>query len=314
MPQYTIGQFSFYDAVPSEDAIRVSSINIPTNADVSTDDTGEIFDQAHSLVGWAPEVTVTSKSIDKVLSYIGITGQCVGSGQAVTQCDAFGRRLQTCKDTFGASSHMRYRVVEGLLVLGSLTAERNADASIDFMLHTFTDGTNAPVQETDGVALPSSVTGTRFRLGQCSIGGVEMSELESVQIDFGVSLTPKEPALGAIYPESLGVLMVRPEITLRGRDLAKIKAAVFPLGASATTHVNTKIQLIKLEDSGSFVDFATAEHITLSAAGMLTPEQLMTSSVNSRSTNELRLRTIDDGTNAPIIHSLGAYDTTPITS
>lgn len=311
MAQYTIGSFSFYDSNPTEEAIRISSANIPTNAEISTDDSGELYDQAHSLVRFGPEIAVSSKAIDKVIDYIGIDGQCVGAAENVTLCDLITRRIKTCKDTFASNSHMRHRVSTGLLVLNSITANRNEDAQISFTLHTFTDGTNAPVAETDGVALPTTVVGSRFRLGQCSIGGVEVPDIESVDISFNVALTEKEPALGAIWPESAGVLTVKPEITIRGRDMAKIKTAVFPLGAKATTHANTKIQLIKLSNSGSFVSFVTAEHFLITAAGMLVPDTLVNASSGGRATNELRLRTVDDGTNAPIVMALAAYDTTP---
>lgn len=313
MPQYTIGTFSFWDdtGTPVQEAIRISSANVPTEAEVSSDDTGELYDQAHSLTRFGPVMSISTKAIDKVLSYIGLGGQCVSSTDAVTQCDLITRALQTCKDTFGASSHMRHRVTRGLLVLNSLTAERNQDATISFTLHCFTDGTNAPVAENNAVALPTTVVGSRFRLGQCALGGVELPDLESVTIDFNVSLTDKDPRLGSIWPESAGVISVKPEITFRGRDLSQVRTAVFPLGASATTHANTKIQLLKLANSGSFVAAATAEHMVFTAAGILVPDTLVNASQGSRATTELRLRTVDDGTNAPIVSTVAAYDTTP---
>lgn len=314
MPQYTIGTFSFWDdtGTPVEEAIRCSSINLRSNAQTSSDDTGELYEQAHSLTAWLPEMEVTTKAIDRALNYIGIGGQCVGASHAVTQCDAITRALQTCKDSFSSSSHMRHRVGTGLLVPRTLSAPRNQDATISFTLYCLSDdGINAPIVENHAVSLPATVGGSRFRLGLCAIGGVEMPELEDVQVAFNVETTEFEPRLGGIWAESIGIRSVKPVITLRGRDISQVRSAVFPLGASAAAHANTKIQLLKLANSGSFVAAATAEHVSITAAGMLVPDQLVSASQGSRATNEMTLMAVDDGTNAPLVVSVAAYDTTP---
>ena len=244
MPQYTIGTFSFWEE-SAETAIRIASANVPTEAEVSSDDTGELYDQAHSLTRFGPVMSISTKAVDYVLAEIGLGGTCVSTSDTITRCDLITRALQTCKDTFGASSHMRHRVTRGLLVLNSLTAERNQDATISFTLHCFTDGTNAPVAENNAVALPTTVVGSRFRLGQCSLGGTELPDLESVTIDFNVSLTDKDPRLGSIWPESAGVLTVKPEITFPGPRSVAGAYGGFPaggLGHDAREHEDSASQ------------------------------------------------------------------------
>src|SRR5690606_31801702 len=142
-----------------------------------------------------------TKNIAAILDIIGLTGQCVGADKTITVVDILSRKLETCKDPLSGTPHLRDRVTTGLLRLGSLSASRGADATITTILDTFTDGNNAPVGRTDGVAQVSPIISTRFTLGKCKIAGVTFTEIDDVSVDFAVSITDKSPALGSIYPD-----------------------------------------------------------------------------------------------------------------
>lgn len=309
---YTLGCFTITDNLAASTHIGATSIDGNLGVEVSGNDSGSLYEEFQSLTRMDPTFSITTKNIASVLGFIGLTGQCVGSGFDVTQVDVIHRQVGTCQTALGATPHIRDRVTQGLLTLGSLTADRGADATLTIMLDALTDGTNAPVARTDGVALPTPIVAERFTLGLPAIAGATFPEIESVSIDFGISKTEKTPSLGSIWTDSLGVLTVRPIVTFRGRDLSKVTDALITAGASEATHVNTVIQLIARENAGKFEDFGDAAHIAITVAGLVVPESLGSASSNQRSTTTLRLAASYDGTNAPVLFDLAStYDTTP---
>lgn len=312
MGEYTIGAIEIFNSVPTGTAFNLTSLDFPTGAEVSGDGAGELYSRQQSLTGFAPVATFSTKNIDRLLGFVGLNGQCVGAGKAVTQVDLYERKLETCKDPLTATPHMRYRTTTGLLRLGSLSASRGEDATISAVLDTFTDGSNAPVAVADGVALPGTIFSSRYTLGVCKIAGVQFTEIDSVELAFNVSITDKTPALGAVWPDSAGVLTVRPVLTLRGRNLAKVKTGVIEAVNSAT-HANTVVQLIQRQNAAAFYDFASSSHITFTLDGLVVPTQFTSSSAGGRSTNEIVLAAKEDSSsNAPVIITTGTtYATSP---
>lgn len=302
MPEYSNSVLSFFDdtGTPLETHVKLTSVGIPTNSEASGDGSGGLYEESLSLTGFAPVVNWTSKAISQFLDFIPIDGQCVGSAYAVTLVNIILRKLETCEAALGATPHMRYAVADGLLRLGSLTAERNADATISGILDTFTDGTNAPVAETDGVAMPTPLVTERYRLGLCKIAGIVFPDIEGISIEYNVSISEKTPAFGLIWPAQAGVLTVRPVLVLRGKDLSKVKTGLIELGATTALHADSLIQLIKLLDAGSYETFASSVHISMTIDGMALPDDLASSS-GGRAANEIRIPLKHDGTNLPIV-------------
>lgn len=310
MGEYTIGAVEIFDDIPTGYALNLTNLDLSSGADMSDDGAGELYATGQSLTGFAPVASFTTKNLAAVFDLVGLNGQCIGqSGEALTQCDVYSRKLETCKNPLGATPHMRHRVITGLLRLGSLSMPRGDDATLSATLDTFTDGTNGPVSEADGVALPTGIISTRYTLGVSKIAGVLFTEIDSIDLNFNVGISDKSPALGAIWPDSAGVLTVRPTLTLRGRDLSRVKATLIELGANLATHANTTIQLIKRATASSFVSFATAEHIAITLGGLVVPDSLVSSSAGGRATNEIVLAAAFDGTNAPVlINSATTYN------
>jgi hypothetical protein len=311
--QHTIGCLSIFDAVAAATHLGLTSVDFPTNVEVSGNDSGSLYEDFQCVTKVNPVATATSKAISQILGFIGISGQCVGAGFDVTKVDVISRRLENCQSALGDTPHIRDRVDLGLLRLGTLTADRGADATITTVLNTLTDGTNAPVARTDGVAMPTPIIAERFTLGLPAIGGVTYPEVDGISLDFQVSITDESPSLGSIWVDNIGVLTVRPVLTLRGRDLSNITNALIAAGADACAHGNTVLQLIRRQESGSFVNFATSAHIAITLAGLVVPENLVSASANQKATTSLRLAAaLDDSGNAPVLIDLNStYDTTP---
>jgi hypothetical protein len=313
MPEYTGGSLTVVETGPVTTHLGLNNVDYPTNAEVSGNDSGSLYEEFQAVTGFAPVANFTTKSIAELIGMIGLNGQCVGATKAITQVDVVSRKLETCQTALGATPHMRDRVTTGLLRLGTLNADRGQDATISGILDTFTDGTNAPVARTDGVAMPTPLTVERFTLGLCAIAGVTYPEVEGVSLDFNVAISEKTPALGAIWPESAGVLTVRPVLTLRGRDLAKVTTALLAFTSNEAAHANTVFQLIRRKNAGAFESFASAVHMRFTMAGLIVPENLVSASANQRATHSIRLAgALDASSNAPVLFNLAiAYDTTP---
>ncbi len=312
--QYTNGCFALTDNAgsPVTTAISASSIEFGLNTEIAGGDSGQLYEDFQSIIRQDPTATITTKAIATTLGFIGLNGQCVGTGQNVTIADVFWRRMSDCQTSLGGTPHIRDRVSQGLLVLGTLTADRGQDATLTIMLHAITDGTNAPVARTDGVALPTTIVTERFTLGLPAIDGSTYPEIEGVTLEFGVQITEKTPSLGSIWTDAVGVQQVRPVVTFRGRDLSKVTHALQAAGAASAAHADTLIQLIARQNAGAFQSFAGSTHIGITVNGLLVPESLGSASAGQRATTSLRLAASYDGTNAPIlIDTTTTYDTTP---
>lgn len=310
--QYTVGCLSLYDALGAGTHIGLTQIDYPTNAEVTGNDSGSLYEEFLAVTGFAPVCNFTSKCIPELLTHVGLDGQCVGADFDVTAVDVIHRQIGNCQNDLSGTPHIRDRCVNGLLRLGSLTADRNGDAVITGILDTLSDGNNGPVARTDGVALPSPIAAKRFRIGKPKIGGVVFDEVDNWQVDFAVSIAEKTPAVGSIWPEQVGVITVRTVVTLRGRDLSKVTHALLQQAAASAGHADTVLQLISLESGGNFLDFNSSGHINLTVAGLAVPENLGSGSANQRTTTSLRLSAAWDGSNAPVLFNLNTtYDPTP---
>lgn len=311
--QYTLGCLSLFDGSGDPTHISGSSISIDSGIEVSGNDSGSFYEEFQSVIRFDPTVNVTSKCVRELLSWVGLNGQCVGTGFDITKMDVITRRIADCQNPLDGTPHIRDRFENGLLTLGSLGVDRQGDASLTMVLDAITDGSNSPIARTDGVALPTPVVAQRFAMGLPAFGGVTFPDTENWSLEFGLTKTEKSPGLGSIYTDSIGVLTVRPTLTIRNRDISKLTNALLEAVASSATHLNTKLQLIARKNAAAYEDFGDPVHVGITIAGLLTPQNILNAASNQRSTNELRISASTDVSgNAPILFDLNStYDTTP---
>ena len=301
--EFTAGWLSLNSVATKH--VKLSQIDFPTNSEVTDDGSGTIYAEQLALTGWAPVANGTTGAIATMLAQFGIGGACIGSAFTITSADVIYRKVGTCDAPLSGTPHFRHRMSKGLGILNALSASRNQDASITWSIHALSDSGGAPVSPTDGVAavVPEN---ERYRLAISKIAGVQFPEIDSINIGFNVELTPKDPSLtGVIYPEDVGVISVRPVVDIQGQDLSRVKATLIELAANAATHTNTTLQLAALEDSASFYGFGTSNHTELTVAGLAVPTNLGSASARSRANNSIQLTSAYDGTNAPIVATLG---------
>jgi len=288
----------------------IVSVGINSNIETIGDDSGSIYDEGRAITQHAPVATVTSKSIAEVLSVIGVAGQCFVDASGDPGVTIYGKNRGDCLTDVESNSHSSYLFSNGLMYLGSLQADKGADATLSFMIDAIYDGTNAPLIISHAATLPATLVKAQYEIGLCAISGVQFQP-ESVTIDFGVQVAKPRPLAPTIYPERIAVTKVVPVITFRGIDPAKIGGANIGVW-DAAQHADTKMQLVKRSSGGSYVASASTVHIAFTAAGLITVTNPFSASGQADATVDVRIECLHDGTNAPILFNTAvAYDTSP---
>jgi hypothetical protein len=290
-----------------------TEMDLATGTETMSDDSGSIYDDVRSIRSQMPEARIRSKSIATWLSYIGLAGYCISSDGSHPGLRMFASVLNDCKSTPAAGTNLRYTIGKGLIILGQLQAARGQDATISLMVHAISDGTNSPFSTTySSVTLPTSLLTQQYTLGHCKVGNVTLSDLESMTIDFGVQVSAKTPEMGSIWPESIAVRKITPVATFTGFNPTILDDASIPLIGKQATHAQTIIQLKKRAGYSSFVANGTSEHIKITMGGLASITQAFTGSGNAELTNVLRVEGVHDGTNVPMLFTIGTtYTPTP---
>lgn len=285
----------------------ITSIDISTNTETVTDDAGGIYDEGAAVTQIAPTCTFTTKAIAEVLSTIGVTGQCFVDASGDPGVIVYGKNRGDCLTDVESTSHSSYTFANGLMRLGTLQADKGADATISVMLDAIYDGTNVPLVISHAASLPATLIKEQFEIGLCAIAGVQFKP-ESVTIDFGQQSQKPRALAPTVYPERIAVSKVQPTITFRGIDPAFITT----IQAATGTHANTKIQLVKRLTGSTYVASATTQHIAFTAYGLITKPTPFSAQGQADAETSISIKCLFDGTNAPILfNSAVAYDTSP---
>lgn len=295
----------------------VTQTTIRTNVETISDDSGDIYDEAISLLSECVDASLTLKCLDAVLTYIGLGGYCILSdGGSHPGARIFGRILNDCKSQPGATDNLQYTFANGLIYLGQISAKRGGDATISIEIKPITDGTNAPIAfASSSITLPtrSSLSKTQFTIGACKVGNIVLSDFDGFDLQFGVVTSAMTPAMGSVWPDSIAVRKIRPIGAFTGFDPRILNdSSGIPLLGKQASHANTLIQFKKRLGYSSFVADATEEHISMTMNGSAHVTDIFTGSGNGEATNAIVVKGVHDGTNVPIIvDTTAAYDPTP---
>lgn len=317
MPSYTSGGFYIFATEPlSGTAIEqgigsIVSIDIPLNVESRSDDSGQIYDEGHAITKVEPIATVVTKAIDAVLAIVGLGGTCF-IDDTDPGASIYGKKRGDCLTDVNATDHTQYLFGNGLLSLGTLQASRGDDATLSFMVDAITDGTNAPMVITHGVAIPAvTFAKGQWEIALCKIAGTVFKPTDFT-INFNVSKEKPRPLAPVIWNDRIAVSKVQPTVTIRGIDPSVISAAGIDPSGDSATHLNTLLQLVKRQSGGSYVAAATTEHIGITVDGLVVVTNPFSVSGQADATVDIEIRTRHDGTNVPIlIDTTWAYDSTP---
>ena len=265
-----------------------SGVSYPRHAFIS----GQNFASQLStmrLEDWFDEVGFAGKKIETDVGKPGIVlyGQLydeVGGGRSA------------------GSTHRTYTMARGYIVPRTLTVDHQGDATLQYDYFIIYDGTNDPIVIAESQAVPTLVgDDQRFTLGGITLGGTTFDQVQSMTIDFGVTVRT-ESGDSDVYPTKVSIADWSPTITLRGNKAKWLGATGIGIGGLSCTHANTTIYLRKRAEAGThFVANGTAEHIKITAAGLAVVETAQDAASGQSSESSIRLDTKYDGTNTPVV-------------
>lgn len=274
----------------------ITAVSEMLNPQVRSERTsGQLYSRFQAMVGLAPLLQWSTLSIAAALDAIGPGGLALTSGAPYT---SYAAKRADGGGIAAGSVHRSYTANKGLIVPRTLRVQQGADAQLDYEVITTYDGTNDPLIEADSVALPAlGGDGARYTLGPATVGGIALSGLQSLTLDFGLQVKT-EASDGDLYPTHCAITAVLPTLRLGGLDATMLGASRIPRTGRAATHANTSVYLRKRAQGGTFVPDLTAEHIACTLDGYATIE---TARSGDPAQCDLLLRGRGDGTNAPLL-------------
>lgn len=207
------------------------------------------------------------------------------------------------------SVHRALHIIRGKVVPTRLACEHQGDAVLEFATHALWNPAapaDDPLLILASQALPTGLAGgDRWTIAQAEVAGVTLACSLSFQIDFGITITT-EGCNSDIFDRSLRSSEIKPRITIRGKDIAKFLAANIPLRAKAGTHANTTLWLRKRVQGTAGFDGPTAlTHVKITAAGAAHWTSVHEADGNNRVESTLQIDCKHDGTNTPIVVTVG---------
>lgn len=177
-------------------------------------------------------------------TYCGFGGYALtGNGLVV-----YARPLATA-GIRGATDSQRITIATGLVVPRRLTAAQGVAAMLEMEVIGFkSDGTTPIAIATNSTALTSPTQNIAYTLGPCYLNGSQLSDVDSLEIDFGVAELPLRSD-GLIYMKNAGIIGRMPVIRLGTRDAALM--ATVAAGGLAVTQFDAYLRRLTLGGGGT---------------------------------------------------------------
>lgn len=277
---------------------------------------GSVFPLQANITAVNPRLTFSTLNVAKALTAVGALGLDVSA----TPVELYELLYNDRGTLVAGSVHRKLTFKAGRLVPRTLSISHQGNASLDLEMLAISTGTlisgstngetERPVDYAEAIAAPTvtlaDLDNERFTLGPATVGAVDLGCLQDINIDFGLEIETTGCSSNP-YPTQIETRSVNPMITGTTRDTNKFAAAIIPLGGKAATQANTTIYLRKrLQSTGSFVNYATAEHIKINSAGLLMVEEPWSADGSANATAKLKLQCLFDGTNNPLVLNLAS--------
>lgn len=278
----------------------ISDDNLALNPDVRAEAlSGEVYARFIALYGMNPEGSFTTRAIAAALNIAGILGKDIGT--LAGGLNLYGHQHAPGGTRTAGATHLKYNVLQGLLIPVSLSVAHQGDATLNCRIVVIHDGSaNDPIIKTGSVALPAGIVDNEaFTLGKSTVGSFLIGQKTSMEINFGINVKT-EASDSDIFPTFISIENVGPSLTINTTDLDIMNAAKIPQTGLVCTHANTIIHLRKRLAGGTFVADGTAEHIKFTADGIATVSEPRNASNADPAGATISLPLRYDGTNAPL--------------
>lgn len=286
----------------------ITDASAPIEQDIQSDSTaGTYYPQQIQVVNQKPVFRFTTLDIPKVVTAFGLIGRDVTSAAGKIGVCMY-QALYNNSAISAGSTHRRLVFDNSYNMIRRISVSHRQDAQAECESMAIWDKTNNPVVIGENVALPTlPVSPGRWTIASVAIGSKTITCNVQVDIDFGIT-AEMFGCDSDIWDTHLNLDDIKPRINITSLDPSNFGASQVPLIGLAGTHANTVIKLRKRITTGlaSFVTDATAEHITITAAGILQVTEAMNASGNKQGQTSLELHCTYDGTNAPLVFDTAA--------
>jgi hypothetical protein len=243
----------------------------------------------------------TSYNVAAALSALGFLGLPLAVG---TTAELY--EIQYGDDGFivSGANHRKVSFSSGRAFWRSISCQNRQDAQIEIeVMALSSDGTTNPATFTESVAAPTAVDTARHTIASVSLGGISMGCVTDLRIESGMQIT-SETCNSNVFDTRMALASIVPKITVTTLNSSLVGSAAGKINITgvAATHANTSIKLRKrVAKTGTFVADATAEHIAITADGMVVPTQPFSASNNQDGSTVFELTATFDGTNTPYV-------------
>lgn len=305
MSHYTNHSISVQDTSDSAAVIVGSLVNasLPIDQEVQANATGgRYYPEQISVVSQKPRMSFTSYDIPKLVTAFGLIGRKLTEASGTKPGIALYQAKYNDNALVSGSNHRRLRFPLSYNHISKISCSHRQDATAEAMSIALADGTNNPVVIEASQALPTlPATSGRWTLGAITIGAYLLTCNVQLDIDFGITVE-QFGCNSDIWDNHLNLDSIQPKISITALDVEGFAAAGVPLVGLVGTHANTAIYLRKRAARGaSFVANGTAEHIKITASGILLMTEAHNGQANQKAQSQLQMHCDYDGTNAPIV-------------
>lgn len=249
-----------------------------------------------------PTANFTTSALATVLATVGIDGLKIDSDVDDDGLEMWFQKLAEGATRASGSNHIKMTVNEGLLVPTRIVAPHNGVATLELLLIITYDGTNEPIVLAASQALEGSPSvGELFTAGTVNLNGNQIEGVQNIEIDFGIRpLTVS--ADGVVWPTYAAIQSREPAIRVRTIDATYLQSLI-GLDGLAQSATDSVIYLRKLDEGGTRVTNATAEHISFTVdEGMFTVNEVGGAHPKAQMA-EIEIQPTYDGTNAILVIS-----------
>jgi hypothetical protein len=274
-----------------------------TNApSIQTEPTaGSIYPLQTSIQEIKAGFRFTSHNVASALSVLGFLGVPLSA-----QVPAELYEINYGDDGFivAGSNHRKIAFSTGRAVWRTLSCGNRQDAQIEIEVFGLSpDGSTNPAVFSEGVAAPAAVDDARHTIAAVQLGGIGMGCVTDLRLESGLQIQ-SDGCKSDVFDTRMGVQSVVPKIqvTTLAAELVGSAVGKINLPGIAATHANTVIKLRKRNNkTGTFLADATAQHVVITADGMVVPIEPFSAQNNADGNTRFEMTATFDGTNAPFL-------------
>ena len=304
MTHYTNHSISVQDNADSAAIIIGSLINAsaPIENEVQSNATGgRYYPEQITIASQKPKFTFSTYDLPKVIDALGLIGRTVQDGVGKPGVALYQAKYEDSALASG-SVHRRLRFARSYSYISRISVSHRQDATADIESMALWDGSNAILQVEGTQALPTlPASSGRWTLHSVEVGGVAIPCNIQVDFDFGISVD----SFGCdsdLYDTELNINEIKPVISITSLDPTGFDSAAVVLAGLVGAHTDTNFILRKRAAQGAgWVADATAEHISITASGVLLATDVHNAQANQRAQATFQMQCDFDGTNAPLV-------------